>query len=84
LLLLERRILLDLLGPFAEDELGPFAEDEVELRQRLFYPLGAVVVERGDPVRRGHEIRAALGCHTLDEVEDRLLGLPSLGDGRLW
>jgi hypothetical protein len=47
-------------------------ERELEI-DRLFGPERAVVVERGDPFRGRHEVRASLPRHARDEVDDRLL-----------
>ena len=39
---------------------------------RVFAPQRAVVVERGNALRRRHIIAAAFACHAPDQVEDRL------------
>ena len=44
------------------------------LDDRLLTPQRAVVVEDRDPVRREDEVGTSRGRHSLDEVEDRLLG----------
>jgi hypothetical protein len=52
-------------------------ERELELEvNRLLGPERAVVVERGDPFRRGHEVLPAGRRDTPDEAYDRAFGRP--------
>lgn len=51
----------------------PVREEELHL-QGLFAPERAVVVEGGDALGRGEEVRAAGISHAPDEIEDEVLG----------
>ena len=48
--------------------------DEHPLHHGLLTPQGAIVVDGRDPFDRGHEAVFAVGCHLVDEVQNRLFG----------
>ncbi len=61
------------LGVLWRERLDP-VEGESDLKvDWLFRPERAVVVERGDPLGDGHEVRSAFPRHATDEVENRVL-----------